>query len=269
MKKFTLYLVLIIFMVIFVYPFLWMVSASLRPEEDIEGFGIIPSRLTLDHYNETIKKIPIFRAFLNSLLVACSVTTGVLVFGSMVGYALSRLRFKGRNVLFMVILFTMTLPFQITLIPLYVLMVKFHWVNSYWALIVPYLMSGFSIILFRQFFKTIPQDLIDAARIDGCNDFYILFRVLWPLSVPALITVGILTFMTTWNEVLWPLIVIRDRSLMTMPQVVAIFHIGGQAEARLGVKLAAAMLLALPIVLAYSFFQRYFIESMATSGLKE
>lgn len=229
----------------------------------------MPSRLTLTHYEEVFEKIPIFRAFFNSLLVASSVTAGVLVFGSMVGYALSRLRFKGRNTVFIVIIFTMTLPFQITLIPLYVLMVKFHWVNTYWALIVPYIVSGFSIILFRQYFKTIPQDLIDAARIDGCNDFWILFRVIWPLSVPALITAGILTFMTTWNEVLWPLIVIRDRAFMTMPQLVAIFHIGGQAEARLGVKLAAAMLLALPIILAYSFFQKYFIESMASSGLKE
>jgi ABC-type glycerol-3-phosphate transport system permease component len=246
-----------------------MVSASFSPEEEIGGFGIIPSKFTLEHYIEVFKKIPITRAFFNSLLVASSVTSGVLVFGSMVGFALSRLRFKGQNLIFMIILFTMTLPFQITLIPLYILMVKFHWVNTYSALIIPYLVNGFSILLFRQYFKTIPQDLIDAARIDGCNDLWILFRVIWPLSVPALITVGILTFMTTWNEVLWPLIVIRDRSLMTMPQLVAIFHIGGQAEARLGIKLAAAILLALPIVLAYSFFQRYFIESMATSGLKE
>lgn len=269
MRRTWIYVILVIFGVVFIYPFLWMTAASLRPEAEIGGFGVVPSRLTLEHYDEVTHKIPIFRAFLNSLIVASSVTAGVLVFGSMVGYALSRLWFRGRDALFVIILFTMTLPFQITLIPLYVLMVKFHWVNSYWALIVPYLLNGFSIILFRQYFKTIPQDLIDAARIDGCSDFWILFRVLWPLSVPALITVGILTFMTTWNEVLWPLIVIRDRALMTMPQLVAIFHIGGQAEARLGVKLAAAMMLALPIILAYGFFQRYFIESMATSGLKE
>jgi ABC-type glycerol-3-phosphate transport system permease component len=187
----------------------------------------------------------------------------------MVGYALSRLRFKGRNIIFLVILFTMTLPFQITLIPLYVLMVKLHWVNTYLALIVPYAITGFSIILFRQYFMAIPQDLIDAARIDGCSEIWILFRIFWPLSVPALITVGILTFMTAWNEVLWPMIVIRDRAMMTMPQLVAMFHLGGQAEARLGLKLAAAMLLALPIILAYTFFQKYFIQSMATSGLKD
>ncbi len=116
---------------------------------------------------------------------------------------------------------------------------------------------------------SIPQDLIDAARIDGCNELQILFRVLWPNSVPALVTVGIITFMTAWNEVLWPLIVIRNEKLMTMPQLVTLFVVGGRAEAQLGVKLAAATLLALPIILAYAFFQRYFIQSMASTGLKE
>ena len=269
MKKLFIYFILLLFVVFFIYPFFWMASSTLRPEEEIGGFGLVPSRVTLEHYEEVFNKIPISRAFLNSLIVATSVTIGVLVFGSMVGYALSRLRFKGRNGIFLVILFTMALPFQITIIPLYVLMVKLHWVNTYLALIVPSMITGFSIILFRQYFMAIPQDLIDAARIDGCSEFWILFRVLWPLSVPALITVGILTFMTSWNEVLWPLIVIRDRSMMTMPQLVAIFHIGGQAEARLGLKLAAAMLLALPIIIVYSFLQKYFIQSMATSGLKE
>ncbi len=269
MKKGVILFILVIFGVAFFYPFLWMAVSSVKPEAEIGSFKLIASKLTLEHYKEVMQKIPVFRALFNSLLVSLSVTTGVLVFGSMAGYALSRLEFRGRNALFTLILFTMTLPFQITLIPLYVLMVKLHWVDTYFALIVPYLMNGFSIILFRQYFKNIPQDLIDAARIDGCGELWILFRVIWPMAVPALITVGILTFMTTWNEVLWPLIVIRDRSLMTMPQLVAIFHIGGQAEARLGVKLAAAMLLALPVILTYSFFQRYFIESMASTGLKE
>jgi ABC-type glycerol-3-phosphate transport system permease component len=109
---------------------------------------------------------------------------------------------------------------------------------------------------------------MDAARIDGCSDFRILFKIFYPLSIPAIITVGIITFMTSWNEVLWPLIVIHQRELMTMPQLVTIFVVGGQAESLMGVKLAAATLLALPIVIAYSIFQRYFIESMATSGLK-
>jgi ABC-type glycerol-3-phosphate transport system permease component len=245
-----------------------MVSASFRPESEIGGFGFIPSRIQMSNYIEVFRHIPLIRAFLNSLLVSGVVTGGVLFFGSMMGYALSRLRFKGREVLFGVVLFTMMIPIQMTLIPTYILMVRFHWVNTYWALIIPYLINGLGILLFRQYFLTIPQDLIDAARLDGCTDFRILFRIFWPLSKPALITVGLLTFMTTWNEVLWPLIVIRNRTLMTMPQLVAVFTVGGQSEGMLGIKLAASTLLALPIVLAYSFFQRHFIESVASTGLK-
>jgi ABC-type glycerol-3-phosphate transport system permease component len=130
------------------------------------------------------------------------------------------------------------------------------------------MMSAFSIVLFRQFFRGIPTALIDAARIDGCSDLSILFRIIWPLSRPVIITVAILTFMANWNEVLWPLMVVRDRSLMTMPQIVTIFTIGGEAETQLGSLLAAATLLAAPVVVAYSFFQRYFIESMASTGIK-
>ena len=129
-------------------------------------------------------------------------------------------------------------------------------------------MSGFSIVLFRQFFVGIPQALIDAARIDGCSDFHILFRLIWPLSKPVIITVAILTFLASWNDVLWPLIVVRERSLMTLPQLVTIFVTGGEAESQLGLLLASATLLALPVIIAYSFFQRYFIESMASTGIK-
>lgn len=268
MKKLLFYLLLIFWTVLFIYPFLWMISATIRPEYEIGSFGIIPSQFTLFSYVQVFEKIPILRAFINSLFVALTVTAGVLVFCSMIGYALCRLRFWGRDVIFYIVLFTMMIPFQIILIPLYILMVKFGWVNSYLALIVPWLISTLGILLFRQYFQSIPQDIIDAARIDGCNEIEIIFRIVWPNSVPALITVGILTFMTTWNEVLWPLIVIRERDLMTMPQLVTIFAVGGQAESQLGVQLAAATLLALPVIVAYTFFQKYFIESVATSGLK-
>jgi len=130
-------------------------------------------------------------------------------------------------------------------------------------------MNALSIIMFRQYFKSIPQDLIDAARIDGCTELGIIFRILWPNAIPALVTVGIITFMASWNEVLWPLIVIRNEELMTMPQLVTLFAVGGRAESQLGVKLASATVLALPIVIAYLFFQKYFIQSMASSGIKE
>jgi ABC-type glycerol-3-phosphate transport system permease component len=225
-----------------------MITATLVPESDISDLTVMPSSISFNSY---------------------VITIGVLVFGSIVGYALSRLDFKGRNLIFFIIIFTMTLPFQITLIPQYIIMVKLGWVDTYFSLIVPYLMNALSIIMFRQYFKSIPQDLIDAARIDGCNEISIIFRILWPNAIPALVTVGIITFMASWNEVLWPLIVIRNEELMTMPQLVTLFVVGGRAESQLGVKLASATILALPIIIAYLFFQKYFIQSMASTGIKE
>jgi len=268
MKKFWLYIVLILGGLMFAYPFLWMVSATFKPEIEIGEIGLWSSSFSLRSYQAVIDKIPVGRALLNSLFVSASVTSSVILFGSIVGYALSRLRFFGRDIIFGVILFTMVIPFQITLIPMYILMVKFGWVDTYLSLIVPGMISTFGILLFRQFFMDIPQDLIDAAKIDGCGDFATLFRIIWPLSKPVIITVGIISFMTSWNDVLWPLIVIRAQELMTMPQLVTLFTVGGQAESQLGSQLAAATLLAVPIILIYAFFQRYFIESMATSGLK-
>ncbi len=208
-------------------------------------------------------------AFLNSIFVATLVTFGVLVFSSMAGYALARHRFKGRNLLFYFLLFTMTLPFQLTLIPNYILMVQFGWTNSFAALIVPGLLNAFAILLFSQHFLSVPQDLLDAARIDGCNEIRIFFQILWPVSVPTLITVGIITFMTTWNDVLWPIIVIREEKLMTMPQLVTLFAVGGRSMGQIGMKLASATLLAMPIIIAYLIFQKHFIQSMAASGQKE
>ena len=254
---------------VFIYPFYWMVMASLVPENQIAGLTLIPSGISLNSYSQMFDKIPIGRAFVNSLLVASSITLGVLVFGSMIGYALSRLEFKGRNLIFYIIIFTMTLPFQITLIPQYIIMVKFGWVDTYLALIVPYFINALGIIMFRQYFKSIPQSLIDAARLDGCGELQIIFKILWPNSIPALVTIGIITFMASWNEVLWPLIVIRNESLMTMPQLVTLFAVGGRADSQLGVKLASAVVLALPIIVAYLFFQKYFIQSMASTGIKE
>src|SRR5690606_30418363 len=269
LKKILIYIFLIAGGLAFLYPFYWMVVASISPERENAGLTFLPDAFTLNSYSQLLDNIPIGRSFINSLIVAGSITLGVLVFGSMVGYALSKLNFKGRDLIFYIIIFTMTLPFQITLIPQYIIMVKFGWVDTYLALIVPYLMNALSIIMFRQYFKSIPQDVIDAARIDGCGELKIIFGILWPNSVPALVTVGIITFMASWNEVLWPLIVIRNEDLMTMPQLITLFAVGGRAESQIGVKLASATLLALPIVLAYLFFQRYFIQSMASTGLKE
>lgn len=252
----------------FLYPFYWMILASLTPEAQIGQLTLWPKDLTTGNYAQMFDKIPIWRSLFNSTVVAGLSTFGVLVFGSMTGYALAKLQFKGRELLFFIIIFTMTLPFQITLIPNYILMVEFRLVDTLSALVLPALNNAFAILMFRQAFKSIPDDLIHAARVDGCGELRIIFQILWPNIIPTLITVAIITFMNSWNDVLWPLIVIRNEQLMTMPQLVTLFAVGGRAEAQLGVKLAAAVLLALPIIVAYSIFQKYFIQSMASSGLK-
>lgn len=261
-------MLLILVTIIFIYPFFWMIGGTLKPESEVMQFSPFGSSWSLESYRSMLSKIPLFRSLLNSLLVSSISTASVLVLCSMIGYALARLRFHGRNLVTNIIIFTMVLPFQLTLIPLYVLMVKFGWVDSYTALILPYTMSAFAILLFRQFFRQIPQELIDAARIDGLGEFGILFRIFWPLSKPALITVGIIHFMGMWNDALWPLIVVRKVDLMTMPQMVTLFAVGGQAESQIGSQLAAATLMSLPIIIVYLFMQRQFIESMAASGLK-
>lgn len=268
MKRAAIYAVLVAGLLVFAYPFLWMLAGSVKPELEIPNLRLWSGNASTESYRQVLTKIPIARAFLNSLFVSLSVTGLVVVLGSMVGYALAKLRFFGRDALYLLILFTMMIPFQITLIPQYVLMVKLHWTDTYVSLIVPSMMSGLSIVLFRQSFRQVPEALVDAARIDGCSELRILFSIIWPLSRPVIMTVGILTFMASWNEVLWPLIVVRDRSLMTMPQLVTLFVTGGESESQLGSLLAAATLLAIPVVGAYAFFQRYFIESMASAGIK-
>ncbi|MBE9469487.1 MAG: carbohydrate ABC transporter permease [Bacteroidetes bacterium] len=268
-KKIITHILLAIAAVSFLYPFFWMIIASFTPEKEIGSLVFLPQNFTVGNYTHMFTKIPIFKSLLNSTIVAGCSTIGVVIFGSMVGFALAKMNFKGRDLIFFIIIFTMTLPFQITLIPNYILMIKFRWVDTLAALIIPALNSAFAIIMFRQIFKSIPNDLIDAAKVDGCSNLRIIFRVLWPNIIPTIITVSLITFMNSWNDVLWPLIVIRDTNLMTMPQLVTLFAVGGRSEAQLGVKLASAVLLAMPIMIAYLFFQKYFIKSMASTGLKD
>lgn len=263
-----LYTVLTASALTFIYPFLWMASSSLKPESEIGSLGLWSSNFSLRGYYLVFNQIPIARALFNSLFVSSAITGSILVFSSMVGYALARLRFIGRDLIFGLVLVTMMIPGQLTLIPLYVLVVGLKWTDTYQALIVPGMISNMGILVFRQFFRSLPKDLVDAARIDGCSDLRILFSIFWPLSKPVLITVGIITFIGSWNEVLWPLIVIRKWTLMTMPQMVTLFSVGGLAGAQVAAEMAAAMLLALPVILAYCVFQKYFIESIALSGIK-
>lgn len=267
--KLMLYAALLVAALSFIYPFIWMIGAAFAPAHEIGKMVVWPSHAGWGNFKSMIEKIPIGRSLVNSLLVASVTTSLVLITGSTVGYALAKMQFKGRQFIFYVIVFTMSLPFQITLIPNYITMVNLHLVDTFLALIVPFAVSAFAILMFRQAFQGLPQALIDAARLDGCNELGIIFRVLWPNIKPTLVTVAILTFIGSWNEVLWPLIVIRNEQLMTMPQLVTLFAVGGRADSQLGVKIAAAVLLALPVMIAFLFFQKHFIQSMASTGLKD
>lgn len=267
-KKTGLYLSLFVGAIVFAYPFIWMIFSTFKPDGEIGNINLLPIDWTILNYKMVFDRIPIEKGFFNSLIVTGVVTISVVIFGSITGYSLSRLKWKGRDTLFSISLLTMMVPFQITLIPTYILIVKMGLTDNLAGLIIPTMVTAFSILLFRQSFLTIPQDLIDAARLDGCSEIGVLFRVILPLSKPAVVTVAILTFVANWNEVLWPLIVIRDQDLMTMPQMVALFAVGGGADASVGAQLASALLLALPVVIAYLIFQKHFIQSLASTGLK-
>jgi len=253
--------------VTFIYPFLWMAATTLKPPFEVGTLALVPEHPTLDNYRTMWARAPFGRALLNSALVATTITVSVLVLGSMTAYAMARLRFRGRPALQAVTLAVLLVPGQLTLIPLYTLIVQLGWIDTYAALVVPYLFNATAILMLRQFFVQIPQSLIDSARMDGMGELRILFTIFWPLAKPALAIVAIFTFMGSWNEVLWPLLVVRDQRLMTLPQLLTVFALGGGAGS-IGVSLASAMVLVMPVVIAYVFLQRYFIESMAGAGIK-
>jgi ABC-type glycerol-3-phosphate transport system permease component len=269
MQRIVMYALLTAAAITFIYPFLWMIGASLSPMYGLNKMTLFPTHPTLSNFELIFQKIPIGRSFINSLLVAVLTTSLVLMTGSVVGYALAKMQFKGRQLIFIIIVFTMSLPFQITLIPNYITMVNLRLVDTFIVLVIPFAVSAFAVLMFRQAFQGLPQALIDAARMDGSNELGIIFRVLWPNIKPTIITVAILSFIGSWNEVLWPLIVVRNEQLMTMPQLVTLFAVGGRADSQLGVKIAAAVLLALPVMIAFLFFQKHFIQSMASTGLKD
>ena len=267
LRRAALYAGLALAALTFIYPFLWMASATFKPPSEVGALGLIPDQPTLDNYRMMWARAPFGRALLNSTFVAGTITFSVLVFGSMTAYAMARLRFRGSPLLNAVTLGVLLVPGQLTLIPMYTLIVQLGWIDTYAALIVPYLFNATAILMLRQFFLQIPQSLIDSARMDGMSELRILFTIFWPLSKPVLSIVAIFTFMGSWNEVLWPLLVVREQQVMTLPQLLTVFALGGGAGS-VGISLASAMVLVVPVVIAYAFLQRNFIESMASSGVK-
>ncbi len=266
-RRVALYAALTLAALTFIYPFLWMASSTFKPPVEVGTLSLIPNHPTFDNYRTMWARAPFGRALLNSAFVATTVTLAVLFFGSITAYAMARLNFKGRPVLNAATLAVLLVPGQLTLIPLYTLIVQLGLIDTYAALILPYLFNATAILMMRQFFLQIPQSLIDSARMDGMGELRILFTIFWPLSKPVLSIVAIFTFMGSWNEVLWPLLVVRDQHIMTLPQLLTVFALGGGAGT-VGVSLASAMVLVVPVVVAYAFLQRNFIESMAGAGIK-
>jgi multiple sugar transport system permease protein len=255
-------------LVVALVPFIWMVSGSFRSEADLFGnpASLFPTTFTLSGYIGVWQQLPFVRLLANTFIFAGVTTAATLLFDSMCAYALARMRFRGRNVAFIIVIATLMVPFQVTLIPVFIELFHFGWLNTYQGLIVPRATSAFGIFLFRQFFISIPTELDEAARIDGASHWRIYWQVILPLAKPAIATVAILNFMNLWNDLLWPLVVTSDPNMLTLPAGLTLF--GGQHVTDHAVLLAGATISLLPIAIAFFFAQKYFVAGVATSGLK-
>jgi multiple sugar transport system permease protein len=276
------YAVLIAGVVIFVAPFAWMVTASLQDVGDIFRWPPqwIPRSPDLDSYGKFFEQANVGRLFLNSAYVAIAVTVLQLFTASMAAYAFAKRSFPGRNALFLLTLGTMMIPGQVTLIPTYIILkhVPFFggndwlgqgghgWLDSYWGLIVPQAASAFAIFLLRQYMTTIPNDLLDAARIDGASEFRIYAQIVMPLCRPALAALAIFTFSYQWDNFYWPLIIVASEELRTLPLGLALFVVRNRTAWDL--LMAGSVVATLPVVVVFLLFQKHFVRGIAMSGLK-
>ena len=249
-------------------PFLWMVATSFMDELEVYQFppNLLPAKAQFSNYQEALSLLPFGRFFLNSIIISISIVVGQLLVCSMAAFSFARLRYRGRDKIFAVYLSTMMIPTIVTMIPLYLIVDSFQWINTYWALIVPFLISVWGIFLLRQFFLTLPRDLENAARIDGASNWMIYWRIILPLSKPALATLAIFSFMASWKEFLWPLIVTNSMDMRPVEVGIALFH--SIHLTHWTYQMAAAVLVMLPIVVVFFFTQRYFIKGIALTGMK-
>jgi len=249
-------------------PFVFMLSASLKTGTQVYRFPPewIPNPVQWNNYPEALEVLTP-RAFFNTVFFTASIVLGQGLVTTMGGYAFARLHFPAREQLFLAYIGTMMIPGQVTLIPAYIIVVRLGWQDSYQGLIVPILASGaFGTFVFRQFFKQIPEDLADAARIDGANHWTIYSRIFLPLSKPALTAYGVITALAAWNMFLWPIIIIQSRELWVLTMALNILQ--GQLGGQLHVLMAAVSLTMLPLFILYLFGQRFFVEGVTMSGLK-
>jgi len=267
-KRPFLYTLLILAATFMVIPFLWMVSTSFKVDQYVLSMPpqFIPRPFTLDSYKQLFALLPINRMFFNSLLVAIATTIGQVWVSSFAAYAFARMKFRGQSGLFLLYLATLMIPFQVTIIPLFILMRYLDWINSYQGLIAPGVFNAFGTFLLRQFFLSLPRDLEEAAFLDGANHFTVYWRVIMPLAKPALATLTIFSFMGSWNAFLWPLFIVRNEQLMTLPVGLATLH--GRYLTQWNLVMAGAVITVVPMLIIYLLAQKQFVRGVVLSGLK-
>lgn len=269
LRRLCLYLITITLSFGMIVPFLWMVSTSLTGDQYVLRMPprFFSSPLTIRTYLQLAELLPIGRMFLNSLFVASAVTIGQLLTSSMAAYAFARIRFRGRGWLFLIYLGTLMIPFQVTITPLFILMRYLGWINTYQGVILPGVFTAFGTFLLRQFFLTIPRELEEAAFMDGATHWTIYWQVILPLSKPALATLGVFAFMSSWNAYLWPLFVLNDSSMMTLPVGLAALH--GRWLTRWNLVMAGSVITIIPMLIVYLLAQKHFVRGVAMTGIKQ
>jgi multiple sugar transport system permease protein len=265
---FLLHLILIVVGITALIPFVWMVATSLKGATEVLSATptFWPQEWRWANYVEAFQQVPFARFYLNTVIVTLARVIGQIFFAALAAYAFARLRFPGRNILFLAILAVMMVPGQVTLIPNYVLLKSLGWLDSYQGLIIPSMFSAFGTFLLRQYFMTLPQDLIDAAVIDGCNPIQTFWYIALPLARSVLVAFGVLVTLWSWNDFLWPLIITNSTNMQMLSVGIAYFQ--GQFISNFAVMMAAATLSTLPMVIVFVLAQRYLIEGITMSGLK-
>ncbi len=252
--------------VLMVMPFFFMISTSLKTPDQVYDLRFIPARPTLGNYQELLQDARFKDWFLNSLITSTLVTASVLFFDSLVGYTLAKFRFRGRGFVFVAILSTLMIPTEMLVIPWYVMSAALGWTDTLWGIMFPGLITGFGVFLMRQFFGTVPDELIDAARIDGLSEFRIWWEIALPLVAPALSALAIFTFLGNWTAFLWPLIVTSDSHLFTVP--VGLSSFASENLTRWEMVMTGAAVSTIPTLIVFIVFQKYIIRGVVLSGLK-
>jgi multiple sugar transport system permease protein len=249
-------------------PLLWMLSVSFMPRGEASHFPppLLPSHATLDSYRELFARTGMARNFANSLLVSLAITLGSLLVNTMAGYAFAKLRFVGRERIFQVLLAALVIPAQVAMLPLFLLMKQLHLVNSFGGVIVPALATVFGIFLVRQYARSIPDELLEAARIDGASEMRIFFQIVLPMLKPVLVTLTIFTFMAAWNDFMWPLIVLTDQEHYTLP--VALATLSREHIMDVEMMMAGAVVTVIPVLLLFLALQRYYIQGLLLGSVK-